>query len=736
MKIKNCKNYICILILNVLLIGIGLTNCGEPPVDDKILETTEIIEREIIYTNTVTIITNGTPSHLTTEDMVLLYVNARELRQQGHEPQNVTVEIKNFITNILINPVTDIAALLIDEKTITNEELSDLKSSGLPTSFNIYGINNNEDGSSEEESLLGELSTTLALDETQITNISVASSVEEVIPVMPEHYQNIKSNYLDFNLEAIDVVVEKSILPPVVSPGAVISRFFANCGETTTIDETISASKTVEYTMGYKIHEGFSISRANSTFATVENETHNSSFSDTTLSGDFKQTFRYGIIGANATTSFKLGFNHNWQHLDEETTKTTLSSEQSSTEQKVVNQNWENVKTVSDTITVSANINIPPQSKIQVDGYINIREKLTVPFVQKLKLTAKAYTNVSYVLERDFSSFYESLEALVITENRIFVADVNRDDIQVLDLNSYEYLASFGEEGTGNGQFQYPTAIAIDNMNQKILVADSTRDDIQIFNLQTYKYLGALGSSGSGDGQFLFPHSLAIKGNRLFVADVHRDDIQVFDLNTYQLIGSFGQNGSGDGEFLYPHSLAILEKQLFVLDGQRDDVQVFDLDNYQFVARFGASGSGAGEFVNPRSIAVSKSKIFISDTMKDDIQIFDSQTYEYLSFLDTSQIEDGLENPTAIALANGRIFVTDEKTTSISTDTIYVFTPELDNGLTVTGEELKYFLYENQFPGTLLEVNENNVILGVQGDFYVGNLIETYTEVFKSGDCP
>ena len=708
-----------------------LFQCGEDPASPQVIER---IEKEIIRSHSnIIIYTNSTANQVIEKETILFYINARELRQQGHIPQTVRVQIEGFVTNVNINPITDIASLILTTNQITKAQLTHLKTSGLVVWCTLYGENKNNSSNSQE--LLGQFSNDITLPDNHISNIAVPSLVSNFMPTKPIDYETLKSNYIDFSLAAQEIVVEHSILPPIVSPEAVITRSFVNCGKNTTINETISASKTINYTMGYTIQEGFSISRASSTLATVENETHQSSFSDTTLSGKFKQTFKYGILGANATTSFQIGFDHNWQHLNEETTRTQFSVENSTNEQKILKQNWSKTKTISESIVVSANVNIPPQSKVQVDGYINIRENLTVPFVQKLKLTAQAYTNVNYVLERDFSSFYESLEALAIAENKIFVADVSRDDIQVLDLTTHEYLASFGTTGSGNGQFQYPTAIAIDITNQKIFVADSTRDDIQIFNLKTYAYLGRFGGNGGEDGKFRFPHALALKGNRLFVADVQRDDIQVFDLNTYQFIGKFGTNGTSNGQFLYPHSMAILDNQIFVLDAHRDDVQIFNLANYQFVKKFGTNGNQPGKFINPRAIAVSKSRVFISDTVKNNIQIFDTQTHSYLATLDTSQISGYLEGPTAIALANGRIFITDNKSTNVSTDTIYAFKPSLNYSTRLTGKELEYFLYENKFPGTILEINENEIIMGVQGSFFIGNLIETYTEVLNLGHC-
>ena len=61
----------------------------------------------------------------------------------------------------------------------------------------------------------------------------------------------------------------------------------------------------------------------------------------------------------------------------------------------------------------------------------------------------------------------------------------------------------------------------------------------------------SIGSRGSGNGQFCYPTGVAVVGDRLFVADTHNHRIVVCGLDgTFER--SFGSLGSGNGQFNGP----------------------------------------------------------------------------------------------------------------------------------------------------------------------------------------
>ena len=83
-----------------------------------------------------------------------------------------------------------------------------------------------------------------------------------------------------------------------------------------------------------------------------------------------------------------------------------------------------------------------------------------------------------------------------------------------------------GISGTGDGQFTFPTGVAVDGSGN-IYVSDPFDDRVQIFN-SAGEFQSKFGSSGSGDGQFNFPLDIAIDTTRIYVADTMNNRVQVF----------------------------------------------------------------------------------------------------------------------------------------------------------------------------------------------------------------
>ncbi len=83
----------------------------------------------------------------------------------------------------------------------------------------------------------------------------------------------------------------------------------------------------------------------------------------------------------------------------------------------------------------------------------------------------------------------------------LYIADTDNDRIVYQDATGT--FASWGTSGSGNGQFNRPTGVAVDSSGN-VYVADSLNHRIQKFTA-TGSFLSAWGSHGSGIGQFDMP---------------------------------------------------------------------------------------------------------------------------------------------------------------------------------------------------------------------------------------
>ena len=92
------------------------------------------------------------------------------------------------------------------------------------------------------------------------------------------------------------------------------------------------------------------------------------------------------------------------------------------------------------------------------------------------------------------------------------------------------FLFKFGSNGLGNGQFNGPYGVAVDQRNNQILVADTSNHRIQIFD-EKGSFLRVFGSQGNGVGQFEHPSGVIVDQQRNYVVtDYSNHRIQIFQL--------------------------------------------------------------------------------------------------------------------------------------------------------------------------------------------------------------
>ena len=195
-----------------------------------------------------------------------------------------------------------------------------------------------------------------------------------------------------------------------------------------------------------------------------------------------------------------------------------------------------------------------------------------------------------------------------------------------------DYLGEFGIGGTGNGQFVWPSGIAIDQ-EDNVYVSDEWLSRISIFSGDG-EFLGKWGIAGSDDGELNRPSGLAFDHNdNLLVADGSNNRIQKFAKDG-RFLSKWGQAGNGDGEFNLPWGIEVDQQgDVYVADWRNDRIQKFSADG-TLLMKFGGSGVGAGQFNRPTGVAVDKDgDIYVSDCGNHRLQMFDAQGDHIDTFL-------------------------------------------------------------------------------------------------------
>ena len=205
-----------------------------------------------------------------------------------------------------------------------------------------------------------------------------------------------------------------------------------------------------------------------------------------------------------------------------------------------------------------------------------------------------------------------------------YVVNRSREDrpdglrISVTTLNE-EYISEFASHGQGDGQFIWPSAIALDNQ-ENVYVADEWLNRVSVFT-KDGDFLSKWGNAGSGDGELDGPSGIAISGGTMFVTDSRNNRVQKFGLDgVFQ--GKFGSAGSGQGQFNLPWGISLdPDGLIYVADWRNDRIQQFTADG-EWQASFGQSGSGVGQFNRPSGVCVdADGDIYVADWRNNRVQV-------------------------------------------------------------------------------------------------------------------
>jgi DNA-binding beta-propeller fold protein YncE len=157
-------------------------------------------------------------------------------------------------------------------------------------------------------------------------------------------------------------------------------------------------------------------------------------------------------------------------------------------------------------------------------------------------------------------------------DNSIYVVDSGNNRIVKFSPNG-QVLASWGSDGSGDGQFKGLSSVAVDPTNNKVYVADPLNSRIQVFD-SSGKFLSKWSIPEWGQPVGFEDLAIDSQRGRLYASSAHMDAILVFDFQGNRT-GTLTPNPPGklDGA----SALALAKDKLLVLNSGSARLSVIPL---------------------------------------------------------------------------------------------------------------------------------------------------------------
>jgi sugar lactone lactonase YvrE len=201
-------------------------------------------------------------------------------------------------------------------------------------------------------------------------------------------------------------------------------------------------------------------------------------------------------------------------------------------------------------------------------------------------------------------------------QGRIYVADGLRGVVRVFSPDG-DPVARLDARGA----LQRPTGLAVDRRRGLLYVADTPAHVVRVLRLDGTP-VRELGGHGSGPGQMNYPTFLAVDGaGQLVVNDAMNFRVQIFDPEG-QLASAFGKLGNGSGDMSRSKGVAVDQRgHVYVADALFDNFQIFDRAG-RLLMFVGEQGRGPGQFWMPAGLAIHGTTVAAADA-EGRVQLFE-----------------------------------------------------------------------------------------------------------------
>jgi hypothetical protein len=201
---------------------------------------------------------------------------------------------------------------------------------------------------------------------------------------------------------------------------------------------------------------------------------------------------------------------------------------------------------------------------------------------------------------------------IAIDDNRLYVCDVQKKAVTVLNLKTH----TFGYLTKERRMINPVNLCVVEGIKY---VADPTAGKVFVFDRDN-----AL-RTVLGTDLKLKPIDVAVRGQRCYVTDMASNQVVVLDASTGEIVQRLGQAGDGLGQFVLIGDLALDDQEnVYVTDKLLGRVTVFNSVGV-FQRSFGRAGDSIHNFVRPKGLDVDRAgRLWIVDAAPEVTKVYDA----------------------------------------------------------------------------------------------------------------